>query len=138
MPVPQLVSVALFAVVAVIAATMAWKGLSASGLLPFHQAASGRSTDTLSPAERSVAVALTRSLGLGFAVAALALVAAVVGTFLHDRWMVLGLGAVALVFCAGLAAINRQLEQATAVNTPWKGALYAAVAITLGLALAMV
>jgi hypothetical protein len=137
MPVPQLISMVLFAMVAFIASTMAWKGLTAPGLLPFHETAAGRPADTLTTAERSVAVALTRSLGLGFAVAALALVAAVAGAAVGDRWMVLGLGGVALVFCGGLAAINRRLETATSTSTPWKGALYAAVAIAAGLAFAM-
>lgn len=38
---------------------------------------------------------------------------------------------VGLVFCTGLAVVNRRLARATAVTTPWKGALYAAAAIVV-------
>lgn len=138
MPLLNAVSIVLFAMVAFVAATMAWKGLSARGLLPFHQAATGRPADALTPSERSVAVALTRSLGLGFAVVTLSLLAAVAAEAARERWTMVSGAAVALVFCGGLAVINRRLALATSAGTPWKGSAYAGAAIAVGLALGMV
>ena len=138
MPVLQVVSMVLFTLVAYVAATMAWKGLTAKGLLPFHQAATGRGADTLTPSERSVAVALTRSLGLGFAVVTLALLAAVAGEATRQLWTMVAGAVVSLAFCSGLAVINRRLALASGVGTPWKQSLYAVAAIAIGLALGMV
>jgi hypothetical protein len=137
MTVPGTTSIVLFALVGVIALTMAWKGLSARSLLPFHQAASGRAWEAQSAGEQAVAVALTRSLGLGFIVAAFSLAVAAAAEVAHDRWLTLGPAGVALVFCAGLALINRRLTVATGVGTPWKESSFATVAIGVGMALAM-
>ena len=128
----------LFTMVAFVSATMAWKGLTARGLLPFHQAATGRDADALTPSEQSVAIAMTRSLGLGFTVATLSLLIAAAAEAAGQRWTVACGATVALVFCAGLAVINRRLTLATAVASPWKGSLYAAAVIAVALALAMV
>jgi len=134
----QAVSMVLFTLVAYVAATMAWKGLTAKDLLPFHQAATGRGADTLTPSERSVAVSLTRSLGLGFAVVTLALLAAVAGEATRQFWTMVAGAVIALAFCSGLAVINRRLAWASGVGTPWKQSLYAVAAIAVGLTLGMV
>jgi hypothetical protein len=138
MSVLQAVSMVLFTLVAYIAATMAWKGLTAKGLLPFHQAASRRGGGTLTPSEQSVAVALTRSVGLGFAVVTLSLLAAVAGEAAGQLWTMAAGAVVALAFCSGLAVINRRLSRETGVGTPWKQSLYAVAAIVIALALGMV
>jgi hypothetical protein len=138
MSVLQAISMVLFTLVAYIAATMAWKGLTAKGLLPFHQAASGRDGDTLTPSGQSVTVALTRSLGLGFAVVTLSLLAAVAGEAAGQLWTMVAGAVVALAFCSGLAVINRRLSRETGVGTPWKQSLYAVAAIAIALALGMV
>jgi len=138
MPVPQAVSMVLFTLVAYVAATMAWTGLTAKGLLPFHQAAAGRDADTLTPSEQSVAVALTRSLGLGFAVVTLSLLAAVVAEAVGQLWTMVAGAVVALAFCSGLAVINWRLAGESGVGTPWKQSLFAVAAIAIGLALGMV
>ena len=128
-------SAVLFAVVGVLALAMAWRGLTAKRLLPFHQAASGRSWDEASPGEQSVATALTHSLGLGFLAAGLALLVACVTDVAHQDVATYSLAAIALVFCAGLAMINRRLHLDTSVGTPWKQSLYAVAAIIVAVAL---
>ncbi|HEY3410470.1 MAG TPA: hypothetical protein VGK53_20055 [Propionicimonas sp.] len=138
MTVLKAVSIVLFALVGYVAATMAWKGLTAKGLLPFHQAATGRGADTLTPSEQSVAVALTRSLGLGFAVVTLSLLAAVAGEAAGQFWTMVAGAVVALAFCSGLAVINRLLARSSGVGTPWKQSLFAVAVIAIGLALGMV
>ena len=128
-------SAVLFGVMGVVALTMAWRGLTAQSLLPFHQAATGRPWTELAPGEQSVATALTRSLGLGFLAAGLALLVACVTDLAHQNVATYSLAAIALVFCTGLAVINRRLQLATSAGTPWKQSLYAVVAIIVALAL---
>lgn len=127
------------AIILVLVGFVAWKmarnGLSATRLLPFHQAGTGRTWDEATPGEQSVALALTRALGLGFLVAGLALVTAAGTALLQSDVATYALAATGLVFCAGLTVINRRLTRSTGVGTPWKGSLYAALAIVVALAL---
>lgn len=131
----RVASAVLFGFVGVVALTMARRGLTAKSLLPFHQAAAGRPWSELSPGEQSVATALTRSLGLGFLAAGLALLVAGVTALTGQDIAAYALAAMALVFCSGLAVINRRLQLATSAGTPWKQSLYAVAAITVALAL---
>ena len=131
----RVASAVLFGLVGVVALTMAWRGLTAKRLLPFHQAATGRPWTELSTGQQSVATALTRSLGLGFLAAGLALLVGCVTDLAHQDVATYSLAAIALVFCSGLAVINRRLQRDTSIGTPWKGSLYAAVAILVALAL---
>jgi hypothetical protein len=131
----RVASAVLFVVVALIAFMMARNGLAARRLLPFHQAGTGRSWEDLSASEQAVSLALTRALGLGFLTAGLALITAAVTALVQADVATYALAAIGLVFCAGLAVINRRLQQSTSIGTPWKGSLYAAVAILLAVAL---
>src|SRR5665647_311232 len=88
-------SAVLFGLVGVVALTMAWRGLTAKSLLPFHQAAAGRPWAELSPGEKSVATALTRALGLGFLTAGLALLTAGVTALAHQSVTTYGLAGAA-------------------------------------------
>lgn len=125
---------ALWTGVAVVALTMARNGLAARRLLPFHQRASGRDWETLGKGERAVAVALTRSLGLGFLTAGLALLGAAAAVLLGAVMLAAVLAGLAAVFTLGLAVINYRLRTAAGTPTPWRGSLYAAALTLLGLA----
>ena len=131
----RVASAVIFAVVALIAFTMARNGLAARRLLPFHQAGTGRSWEDLSAGDQAVALALTRTLGLGFLTAGLSLITAAVTALVQADVATYALAATGLVFCAGLTVINRRLQRSTSTGTPWKGSLYAAVAILLAGAL---
>jgi hypothetical protein len=126
-------SAVVFIGVAVLSFVMSAKGLTASRLLPFHQSASGREWASFTADEQAVALALTRSLGLGLLVAGLSLVGAAVAAVLDAMAMASVLAVVACVFCAGLAVINRRLTLATGTSTPWRGSVYAAVLIVLAI-----
>ena len=128
-------SAVLLGVVGVVALMMAWRGVTAKSLLPFHQAATSRPWTELSTGQQSVAAALTRSLGVGFLAAGCALLVACVAAVAHQDVATYSLAAIALVFCAGLALINRRLQLETSSGTPWKGSLYAAVAIMVAVVL---
>ena len=43
-----------------------------------------------------------------------------------------------LLFCAGLCAVNFQLHRRTGAATPWRGSLYAAIAIAAGLLISII
>ncbi len=131
----RVASAVLFVAVAVIALTMARNGLTARRLLPFHEAATGRSWDDASPGEQSVSLALTRVVGLGFLAAAVALLSAAASAVARSAVATYTLAATALVFCAGLTVVNRRLQQETSVGTPWKGSLYASLVILVAAAL---
>jgi hypothetical protein len=131
----RLASAVLFGLVGVVALMMARRGLTATSLLPFHQAAAGRPWAELSTGQQFVATALTRSLGLGFLTAGLALLVACVTAVAHQDVATYSLAAIALVFCGGLAVINRRLQLATDAGTPWKQSLYAVAAIIVAAAL---
>jgi hypothetical protein len=125
----------LFAAVAALAVVMTLRGLRADRLLDFHQAASGRSWTDLSPGEQAVGLALTRTVGLGFASAALALAGATVAGAVGSSVVAVPLAGVGLVFCLGLAWINRALTVSTSVNTPWRESLIASALIAVGMVL---
>jgi hypothetical protein len=131
----RVASAVLFGLVGVVALMMARRGLTAKSLLPFHQAAAGRPWAELSPGEKSVATALTRALGLGFLAAGLSLLISSVTAVAHQDVATYALAAIALVFCGGLALINRRLHLDAFVDTPWKQSLYAVAAIVGALAL---
>ena len=131
----RVAAAAVLVLVGFIALTMARNSLFARRLLPFHQAATGRSWEDAPPGEQSVALALTRALGLGFLAAGLALLTAAVTALAQSDVATYALAAMGLVFCAGLTVINRRLQQSTTVGTPWKGSLYAAVAIVVAVTL---
>lgn len=131
----RVASAVLLGLVGLVALTMARRGLTAKNLLPFHQAAAGRPWSELSPGEQSVATALTRSLGLGFLTTGLGLLVAAVTALTGQSVATYALAAIGLVFCAGLAVINRRLQLATSAGTPWKQSLFAVAAIIVALAL---
>jgi hypothetical protein len=135
MVVLRVAAAVLLVLVGLVALTMARNGLGARRLLLFHQVATGQAWDDASPGEQSVALALTRALGLGFLAAGLALITAGVAAVIQADVATYALAAVGLVFCAGLGVINRRLTRETSVGTPWKGSLYAALAIVVAVAL---
>jgi len=125
----------LFLAVGFVSAVMAWRCLGATQLLPFHQRPTGRTWVELSSGEQSAALALTRSLGLGFLVVCLALFGASATALAHSEVAAYCLASLGLVFCLGLAVINHRLHVSTAVETPWRNASYLSVAVAVGIAL---
>lgn len=128
-------SASIFALVSAVAFLMAAKGLTAVRLLPFHEQAGGRAWADQPVREQALALALTRSLGLGFLIAGLALAGAAVAVVWGEPTLASALGVLAAAFCAGLAAINHRLQRSTGAHTPWRGSLYAAAAILVAVAL---
>jgi hypothetical protein len=70
--------------------------------------------------------------------AGLGLLAAAVANNVHGGLAVtLALASLSLLFCLGLAAFNRRLQSRTGSPTPWRGSLYAAIAVAIALGLSI-
>jgi len=135
----RIVVVVIDLLVGFIALTMAWKSLVARRMLPFHEQSAGVAWDDIGPRFQQVLLALTRTVGLGFLVVGLLLLLAPALEYLGSgRWIVYAATASGAVYCAGLAVVNRTLERETGPGTPWKGSLYAAVLLAVGLLLSAV
>jgi hypothetical protein len=134
----QIVATCLYAFVGMISLVMALKSLRAHEFLPFHEAAAAQPWGELADGLQAVILSLLRLSGLGFLIVALQLaVVAVAGHFRPGLVVMLTLPLLSVLFCGGLCAANLQLHKRTGARTPWKGSLYAAMAIAIGLVVSM-
>lgn len=134
----ELIPVGLYMIVGLISLVMAYKSAFSMGFLPFQEKAVGRSWDEVEPGLQRIILALMRVSGLGFFVVALQLlIFPTVNFFLHDPWLEYGIPGIALVFCLGLFWVNYQLAVNARSNTPWKGSLYAAAFIAIGILISL-
>ncbi|WP_295447440.1 hypothetical protein [uncultured Thiodictyon sp.] len=128
----QLVAVFLYALVGLVSLVMAYKNLSSAGFLPFHEQAAGRHWEEVDAGLQSIVTALMRLTGLGFGVIGLQLIVLpLVGLMTHDSLAVFVAAIAGLFFCLGLFVVNYRLTTATGAETPWRGSLYAAIAILI-------
>lgn len=129
---------ALYFLVGLISLVMAFKSLSSTRFLPFHEAASGKSWDTLDKPLQGVVVALLRVGGLGFLVVGLLLlIFPIVNIYLQDRFTMLAVPAITLIYCCGLFWANYHLYKQTGASTPWKGSLAAAGIVCAGIVISI-
>jgi len=134
----QLISVCLFLAVAIISFIMALKGLSVRQFLPFHANAAGVQWDSLDSRLQAVIISMVRINGYAFLVVSIQLVVGLIGNYyLADRLMQSASASMAFVFCLGLFLSNYHLHLQTNARTPWKGSLFAALALATGLILSM-
>jgi hypothetical protein len=136
---PALLSTVLYELVGLIALTMGYKSISSRQFLPFHEEAAGKRWDDLGPGLQSVLRALLKLTGLGFLVVGLQLVSfPIVSLFVHDPVLQYGVAFTSFVYCFGLFLVNYQLKVKTGVETPWRGSLYATVAIVVAVTVSFV
>ena len=122
--------VALYFVVGLISLVMAQKSLLSKKLLPFHEAAAGKSWDAIDKPLQGVIIALLRVGGLGFLVVGLLLlIFPIVNIQNHGRFTMFAVPVIALLYCCGLFWANYRLYKQTGASTPWKGALAAAAIV---------
>jgi len=134
-----LIPICLYMVVGIVSAVMAFKSLTWRTFLPFHERAAGLPWDSLGAGGQAVVLALMRVSGLGFLVVALLLVVFPVVTYGDQGlFMRFAVPSVALLYCVGLLVINFRLSAKTGVTTPWKGALYAALLLLVGMTMAAI
>ena len=134
----EVVATGLYALVGVISLVMALESLRARRFLNFHEAAAGGPWSAIDDGVQAVILALLRLSGLGFLVVGLQLLVVAVAGNLHAGIVVtVGLPCLSLLFCGGLCAINYQLHRRTGAQTPWKGSLYAVIALAVALILSL-
>jgi hypothetical protein len=134
----HVVGACLYACVAVISVVMALKALGAREFLPFQAVAAGKAWDEIGAGTQAVVTSLLRLSGLGFLVVGAQLGVVAVAGILHcDLVVTVALPLLSLGFCLGLCLVNLRLHRETGAKTPWRGSLYAAIAVAIGLALSV-
>jgi hypothetical protein len=128
------IPVFLYFVVGMISLVMAFKCLFSNKLLPFHEKAAGKPWNEIENSLKPVIISMLRISGLGFLIISILLIVFPVVNYVHQnefcKYSVPGL---ALLYCTGLFVINYSLYKSTKAETPWKGSLYAMVAIIAGI-----
>jgi hypothetical protein len=126
----------LYFLVGIVSLMMAYKSIFSTRFLPFHEQAAGKSWENIDPGVQTVIRALMKVSGLGFlTVALLLLILPIINYFDHKSLFQYLLPVIAFLYCLGLFFVNHRLAVETTAKTPWKGSLYAAVFIGIGMVL---
>jgi hypothetical protein len=124
----------LYAIVGAISLIMAVKNLFSSRYLPFHENAAHKPWDDIDNPLKLVILMILRIAGLGFLIiSVLLLIFPVINYFIPNNFYKYSIPVVALIFCTGLFVFNFFLHRKTKTDTPWKGSLYAMIAIITGI-----
>ncbi len=124
----------LYMIVGVISMVMAVKNLFSTKFLPFHEKAANKPWDEIDNPLKQVILTLLRLAGLGFLIISiLLLVFPIMNYFIPNNFYKYSIPVIALIYCTGLFAINYSLYRKTKADTPWKGSLYAMLAIIAGI-----
>jgi hypothetical protein len=130
----KITPILLYMIVGVISMVMAVKNLLSNKLLPFHEKAAKKPWDEIDNPLKQVILTLLRLAGLGFLIIAILLLAfPVINYFIPNEFYKYSIPIVALIFCTGLFVFNYLLYRNTKADTPWKGSLYAMIALIAGI-----
>jgi hypothetical protein len=134
----EILTIVIYGFVGVISLIMAYKSLFAKKYLVFHEKAAAIEWTQLDKRLQYVILALLKISGLGFLVTALLLlIFPIVNYFRQDEFVRYFIPFLAFIFCSGLFIINYSLYKHTKSITPWKGSLFALVAIIAGVILSV-
>ncbi len=135
----KIIPILLYALVGIISLIMAIKSLYSTKFLPFHEKAANKQWEEIDNQLRRVILALLRLGGLGFLnVSILLMVFPIINHFYPNNFYKYSIPFVALIFCTGLFLINYSLFKKTKAPTPWKGSLYAMLAIIVGIIITII
>lgn len=130
----KIIPILLYLIVGVISMVMAVKSLFSTKFLPFHEKAASKRWDEIDNPLKLVILTFMRLAGLGFLIISiLLLVFPVINYFIPNNFYGYSIPIVALIYCTGLFVINYLLNKKTKADTPWKGSLYAMLAIIVGI-----
>jgi len=134
----EILTIGIYGFVGVISLIMAYKSLFAKKYLVFHEKAASIEWTKIDKRLQYVILTLMRISGLGFLVIALLmLVFPIVNYFIQDEFVRFSIPFLAFIFCSGLFIINYSLNKFTKSMTPWKGSLFAMIAIIAGVILSV-
>jgi len=134
----EILSLVIYGFVGVISLIMATKSLFAKKYLVFHEKAASIEWTQIDKRLQYVILALLKISGLGFLVTALLLlIFPIVNYFVQDEFIRYSIPFLAFIFCSGLFIINFSLYKQSKSMTPWKGSLFALIAIITGIILSV-
>jgi len=134
----EILSLVIYGFVGVISLIMATKSLFAKKYLVFHEKAASIEWTQIDKRLQYVILALLKISGLGFLVTALLLlIFPIVNYFVKDEFIRYSIPVLAFIFCSGLFIINFSLYKQSKSMTPWKGSLFALIAIITGIILSV-
>lgn len=134
----KILPVFLYFIVGVVSAIMAVKNFSSDKFLPFQENAANRPWDEIDPSLQIVILALLRIAGLGFLIVAILLLAfPIINYLMPNTFYTFAIPVIALLFCTGLFIVNYSLYKKTNANTPWRGSVYAMIAIIGGMIISL-
>ena len=130
----KIIPILLYMFVGLISMFMAIKNLFSNKFLPFHEKAANIPWDEIDNPLKLITLTLLRLAGLGFLIISLLLlVFPIVNYFIPNKYYKYSIPIVALIYCIGLFIVNYLLYKKTKANAPWKGSLYAMLAIIAGI-----
>jgi len=130
----KIIPLCLYSFTGIVALVMAYKSIVSTTFLPFHEQAAGKSWDSIDGGLRFVILALMKISGLGFLVIALLLMSIPISHYLNYGSPVQYIiPVISFLYCFGLFLVNYQLAVKTKAKTPWKGSLFAAILIAIGI-----
>jgi drug/metabolite transporter (DMT)-like permease len=130
----KIVPVLLYMFVGMISMVMAVKNLTSVRFLPFHEKAANKRWDEIDDRFKLVILTFMRLTGLGFLILSiLLLVFPIINYFNPNKFYKYSIPVLALIYCSGLFVVNYLLYRNTSAVTPWKGSLYAMLAIIAGI-----
>jgi hypothetical protein len=124
----------LYMIIGVISMVMGFKNLFSTRFLPFHEKAANKQWDEIDASLKLVILSLLRLSGLGFLIISiLLLVFPIINYFVPNIFYKYSIPIISLIYCTGLFIINFLLYRRTKEDTPWKGSLYAAMTLIVGI-----
>jgi len=130
----DIIPILLYMIIGVISMVMAFKNLFSTRYLPFHEKAANKQWDEIDTSLKLVILSLLRLSGLGFLIISILLLAfPIINYFVPNILYKYSIPIIALIYCTGLFIINFLLYRRTKEDTPWKGSLYAAMILIVGI-----
>lgn len=128
------IPILIYMSVGVISMVMAVKNLFSTKFLTFHEMTANKPWDEIDNPLKLVILSLLRLAGLGFLIIAILLLTTpIMNYFIPNKFYKYSIPFIALIYCTGLFVNNYLLYRKTNAETPWKGSLYAMVAIIAGI-----
>ena len=121
-------------IVGAISMVMAVKSLFSTKFLSFQEKAANKPWDEIDNPLKHVILTLMRLTGLGFLVISILLmVLPIINYSTPNDFYKYSIPLIALIYCTGLFVINYSMYKKTKADTPWKGSLYAILAVITGI-----
>jgi hypothetical protein len=130
----KILPILLYMIIGIISMVMALRNIFSNKFFPFHEKAARKVWDDIDNPLKLVILSLIRLTGMGFLIISLLLLTfPIINYFIPNNFYKYSIPVIAVIFCTGLFVINYQLYRKTKAETPWKGSLYAMVAIIAGI-----